>query len=155
MISELWSSEELWVGLVVISVWFFSEVLVSCSSLTMFLFSTKLSNLLVLLCSDAKKIPETFARFKMLLFILFSCFLFWALDFYLNVDILFERWNFIPDSSNSLYSNSFIPDSSKYSSHPNRKKEVYFFLCLFQLQISDQVLGRYFYFKIQITCNTW
>ena len=96
MISELWSTEELWVGLVVISVWFFSEVLVCCSSLTTFLFIAKLSSLLVLLRPDAKK-PQKFSHvltwfflFYFLVFFFELLICIWTLTFCLNGETSFQ-----------------------------------------------------------------
>ena len=97
--SQLWSSEELYFGSVVVSVWFCDEVLGCCSSLTIFSPFIKLPNLQLFLSSDVK--TQKFC-FGMVSFIFFFSFLFWAPHLHLKVDILLRRRNFILDSNNSI-----------------------------------------------------
>ena len=92
---QLWSSEELYFGLVVASAWFCDDVVGCCSSLTIFSLIIEFPNLWLFLSSDVKKL-RNFSMF-------WNCFIYFLFFFsFLSSWFIFEGWHFV--ETTKLYS---------------------------------------------------
>ena len=92
---QLWSSEELYFGLVVASAWFCDDVVGCCYSLTIFSLIIEFPNLWLFLSSDVKKL-RNFSMF-------WNCFIYFLFFFsFLSSWFIFEGWHFV--ETTKLYS---------------------------------------------------
>ena len=92
---QLWSSEELYFGLVVASAWLCDDVVGCCSSLTIFSLIIEFPNLWLFLSSDVKKL-RNFSMF-------WNCFIYFLFFFsFLSSWFIFEGWHFV--ETTKLYS---------------------------------------------------
>ena len=143
---QLWSSEELYFGLVVASAWFCDDVVGCCSSLTIFSLIIKFPNLWLFLSSDVKKL-RNFSMF-------WNCFISFLFFFsFLSSWFTFEGWHFV--ETTKLYSRleQFYRGHSKMTSPqkcqildllPLMSPLVTFFIILPPPHVTRQIVTDFF-----------